>query len=146
VKRCSKCGREKALDAFAWRNKARGVRQSCCRVCQQAYGKSWYGRNGDKHRANVAKNNERYREELRAVVVAAKDVPCTDCKRRFPVYAMDFDHVSGVKLGNIAELARGHRSIGRLRSEIAKCEIVCAVCHRIRTFHRRGLIDDLLVV
>lgn len=72
--------------------------------------------------------------EVRAVVVAAKDVPCTDCGRRFPSCAMDFDHVRGKKKFNIGAF-RGHGySVETVKAEIAKCEVVCACCHRIRTF------------
>jgi hypothetical protein len=29
-------------------------------------------------------------------------------------------------------------SVATIKKEIAKCEIVCANCHRIRTFRRNG--------
>jgi hypothetical protein len=32
----------------------------------------------------------------------------------------------------------------KLRKEIAKCEVVCACCHRIRTFTLLGLTDKML--
>lgn len=38
----------------------------------------------------------------------------------------------------------GRYNIERLREEIAKCEVVCACCHRIRTFARLGLTDKML--
>jgi hypothetical protein len=44
---------------------------------------------------------------------------------------MDFDHVRGEKLFGIA--VNMNISWERLEAEIAKCEIVCANCHRIRT-------------
>jgi len=49
---------------------------------------------------------------------------------------MEFDHVFGVKRGNVSELL--HLSTDELLAEVAKCEVVCAVCHRTRTTHRRG--------
>lgn len=49
---------------------------------------------------------------------------------------MDFDHVSGEKVITIAALLR-YCSPSRLLSEIAKCELVCANCHRIRHEKRR---------
>jgi len=48
---------------------------------------------------------------------------------------MDFDHVSGEKVMNIAQLSR-LSSPASLLSEIKKCELVCANCHRIRTSSR----------
>jgi hypothetical protein len=61
-----------------------------------------------------------------------KDQPCADCGRRYPSECMDFDHVRGKKIFGIArEWNRwGWKTILR---EIAKCDVVCANCHRIRT-------------
>jgi hypothetical protein len=67
-------------------------------------------------------------------------MPCMDCGDHFPAEAMDFDHVRGVKLGNISELL--HLPGAKLATEIGKTELVCCGCHRIRTRDRRL---DLLV-
>lgn len=78
---------------------------------------------------------KRVKDEHRKIVREAKDRPCADCGGRFPWYCMDFDHVRGVKNGNVSRLAGG---IGRavLLAEMLKCEVVCANCHRKRTFER----------
>jgi len=47
---------------------------------------------------------------------------------------MDFDHVRGVKLFNVGMMTS--RSFELIDAEIAKCEIVCSNCHRIRTKQR----------
>jgi len=62
--------------------------------------------------------------------------PCMDCKISYPYYMMDFDHVRGTKHANVAELINT-LSKKRLDEEIAKCEVVCSNCHRIRTHMRR---------
>lgn len=49
---------------------------------------------------------------------------------------MDFDHVSGEKIGCLATLADARYKLEKLKEEIAKCEIVCANCHRVRTWKR----------
>ena len=50
---------------------------------------------------------------------------------------MDFDHRDGTtKVSSVTRLI--NRSIEVLLAEVAKCDIVCANCHRIRTFERRG--------
>jgi len=69
----------------------------------------------------------------------AKSVPCADCGLSFPYYVMDFDHRPGpVKCFNLANVAGQTRiSLARLEAEIAKCDVVCANCHRIRTHERR---------
>ena len=62
--------------------------------------------------------------------------PCMDCKISYPYYMMDFDHVRGTKQANVAELINT-LSKKRIDAEIAKCEIVCSNCHRIRTHMRK---------
>ena len=57
-----------------------------------------------------------------------------DCGQCFPPCAMDFDHVRGEKVGNVGGMALA--SWAKLQAEIAKCEIVCANCHRQRTNKR----------
>ena len=62
--------------------------------------------------------------------------PCIDCGINYPYYVMDFDHVRGVKQANVMELV-STLSKKKIDEEIAKCEIVCSNCHRIRTHIRR---------
>jgi hypothetical protein len=49
---------------------------------------------------------------------------------------MDFDHARGRKLFNVGNKLTSV-SLRRLRAEIAKCDIVCANCHRLRTQARK---------
>lgn len=37
TKRCPKCGETKPIDAFSWRNKAQGIRQTWCKTCSKEY-------------------------------------------------------------------------------------------------------------
>lgn len=62
--------------------------------------------------------------------------PCVDCGISYPYYVMDFDHVRGQKHANVMELV-STLSKKRIDEEIAKCEIVCSNCHRIRTHMRK---------
>ena len=48
---------------------------------------------------------------------------------------MDFDHL-GSKKQTIARLANSEASIKTIKQEIAKCELVCSNCHRLRTWQR----------
>lgn len=69
---------------------------------------------------------------------ALKAVPCMDCGGRFPPYVMDFDHRDGAaKSMEISNIIRRGWSWQKLAREIALCDIVCANCHRIRTFKRQ---------
>ncbi len=86
------------------------------------------------------KNWRRLRSEKRAKIKAYVSeykavTPCKDCGRIFHPVVMDFDHIGTDKKFNIS------RGVGTWRSiiaEMAKCELVCANCHRMRTFNRHG--------
>ena len=45
---------------------------------------------------------------------------------------LEFDHVYGEKEWNISELVRGGASEDELVREMAKCQIRCCNCHRLR--------------
>lgn len=63
-----------------------------------------------------------------------KTAPCSDCGRTRPAVAMDFDHRGG-KVADISNMWSWRRE--RVQAELAKCDLVCACCHRVRT-HERG--------
>lgn len=73
------------------------------------------------------------REEALQLVREAKKKPCADCGREYPHYVMDLDHVRGEKLFNLSAAIKGNRSRAAILAEIAKCDVVCANCHRERT-------------
>jgi hypothetical protein len=76
----------------------------------------------------------------RIYAIAAKEgKPCTDCGGIFHQAAMEFDHIPG-RGPKLFNLGQSDRSVEAVKAEIAKCDIVCANCHRIRTWNRnRGL-------
>jgi hypothetical protein len=78
---------------------------------------------------------------MRSLIRAAKDKPCADCGVRYPYYVMDFDHREGEeKLANVGYFAFSTEAA--LGEEVAKCDVVCANCHRIRTWRRRRASDE----
>ena len=84
----------------------------------------------EQHHGPVRRNRELVNE-------FKKRVPCAECQRNFPSCAMDFDHIDGVKTYNIGYLVSAGASLPILLAEIAKCELVCACCHRVRTQNRK---------
>lgn len=77
----------------------------------------------------------RMNDKRQAELNALKDRPCMDCMQRFPVVCMQFDHRPGeAKLFGIGGGRRRHAS--QVLAEIAKCDVVCANCHAIRTNKR----------
>jgi hypothetical protein len=105
----------------------------------RAYQRAHYHANKEMWR----RKRMRYEAKMRAEILAAKDRPCADCGGRWPAIIMEFDHRAGtVKLFNLGDQhARGH-GLESIRAEIAKCDVVCPTCHRLRTFRRMGLLDS----
>ena len=91
----------------------------------------WYHAN----KATVAAKKDRKRKRLREIVREAKSRPCADCGQTYPYYVMDLDHTGEDKSMIVSKLVN-FGATQRLLDEIAKCEVVCANCHRERTWRR----------
>lgn len=63
---------------------------------------------------------------------------CTDCAWAGWPRGLDWDHVRGTKVAGVAGLIANGRPWPEVLAEMAKCEVVCANCHRIRTCERRA--------
>lgn len=79
--------------------------------------------------------DKRYRERS-ALILAAKDKPCTDCRIELPPKVMQLDHVRGTKLFAITKGIHS-RSLQALIDEIAKCDVRCPNCHAMRHYLER---------
>lgn len=58
---------------------------------------------------------------------------CSQCSEN-DWRCLDFHHNKGSKSFNIGDAGRAGKSIETIQSEIAKCIILCANCHRKETF------------
>lgn len=69
-----------------------------------------------------------------------KGTPCMDCGGVFEWVSMDWDHRPGeIKLFGLASMGRrtiNQERIKKMEDEMAKCDLVCANCHRVRTRDR----------
>ncbi len=76
--------------------------------------------------------------KLQAELLAAlRNVPCADCGGRFPKAAMDFDHRDPASKRYTVSRMLLRASTEDIRTEAAKCDVVCANCHRMRTYRQR---------
>jgi len=91
-----------------------------------------WARDHPEQRREARRKWNKKNDALRSAMLnKLKAVPCADCGQRFPPECMDFDHVTGQKVTKVG-LMRRH-SVGAFLAEVAKCEVVCANCHRIRS-------------
>lgn len=138
MKICTKCKLEKVETEFNFKIKDKGIRQWVCRECHTQYLRDHYKKNP----ATYINSTKKTKKKLLEFVKEAKNLPCKDCGVKYPYYVMDFDHRdSNDKKFSISQ----HNRIGsfeKIKNEIAKCDVVCANCHRERTFGRITIKDD----
>lgn len=131
MKKCWNCGKEKPLECFSKNRVKHDGLSAHCKDCHKVMRKEHYEKNKPKILLQVYKKKVEYCAWLDSL----KTGQCVDCGRSFPSYCMDFDHIQDKEFS--VSLARTWRwARETVLKEIAKCELVCAVCHRIRTHNR----------
>jgi len=93
----------------------------------------WYQKNKDA----IRKKRSYQKQEARKWVndYKTQNSVCTDCEISFPPHILDFDHIGDKSFGISRALQQG-TGLDKIKQEIKKCEIVCANCHRQRTYDR----------
>ena len=143
MKQCKTCLETKPLDAFHKNAQGKDGTYAHCKLCRckrnNEYMKTYSKRK--IHHSN-------YRFKLRKKVDLIKiDSGCTDCGVTYPEepWLLEFDHLEEFsKEFNISQVINKSKGSSRLDDEIAKCEVVCLVCHRRRTAKRgQWTIDHL---
>ena len=136
MRRCGRCRQEKGLGEFAWRRKARGQRDNYCRPCRAAYKQEHYAANRQRYiSAARSRKIALIAERTDYIVAFLREHPCVDCGESDPV-VLEFDHLRDKKF----TISKGlqDREWQSVLDEIAKCDVVCANCHRRRTARRGG--------
>jgi hypothetical protein len=100
-----------------------------------------------RQRPQIAAGRSRYLDRKRknwreqaAMLDRCRAQACADCRRAFPPCAMDFDHRDPATKRAAVTRMIGRAGTQRILDEVAKCDIVCANCHRLRTFRRRSVV------
>jgi hypothetical protein len=124
-----------------------------------AYSRKYYQEHKDKykehnkkyHKANrekIAIRNKAWRDANKEKKLRITDwlierygnIPCMDCNKVWPWCAMDFDHrpeeIKEFGIGTKGDLKATSERTAQIEKEIAKCDLVCASCHRVRTSRR----------
>lgn len=140
MKTCSRCNLPKGPDSFNREAAKKDGLSSWCRQCVKDYrtenDASIDAVKGAYYQANKQSYRDRaadLRERTRKIILEAKDVPCEDCGVVYPSYVMDFDHRDPAQKRMSVPQAANY-GVKALLVEIAKCDVVCANCHRERTF------------
>lgn len=136
---CPGCDEERDAELdFSWKYKDHGIRNTRCRFCQSRVSKQHYKNNKqsyvDRARARESLVTEDNRRELAEYLSCH---PCVDCGEA-DIRILDFDHVKGKKISEISRMMNIGCSWFTIEAEIAKCEVRCANCHRIREGKKNG--------
>lgn len=101
---------------------------------------AWHKAYREKHKERLRSEGRLYRLDCIArkkeLVLNAKRMGCVDCGIADP-RVLDFDHVRGTKIASISKMVNRVGTAHTLIAELAKCEVRCANCHRIKTLERR---------
>ena len=96
----------------------------------------WY----QKNKTAISYRKKRLKAEAKKWVYEykLKHSVCSDCKVSYPPHVLDFDHLKDKSFGISRALHLG-TNLDKIKDEIKKCEIVCANCHRERTYERQRM-------
>ncbi len=136
TKICVRCGEPKGILQFSW--KIKGVRRhSHCRSCQSKVSKGWYKKHKRRHIKNVRKNSHKYDEQSHLFICDYLNThPCVDCGET-DIVVLEFDHQDN-KIAAVSKMLGAYASLKAIKTEVAKCEVRCANCHRRRTAKQFG--------
>lgn len=101
----------------------------------------WYQEHKEIEKKKSVQRNILYRKRNKEYVNTVKSAPCTDCKNQYHPFVMDFDHTGDNKEHIISKMVATPFSLDKIKAEIAKCELVCSNCHRMRTLKRSMSVD-----
>lgn len=136
---CSTCKIKKPMTKYYKRSRSKDGYGYKCKPCCNEYHRKWTIENPEKYK-NIARNHEK--RNIRSwLITEYKDVSCVDCEKVFPWCVMDFDHRQGEEkefsIGAFSRMSRTETNMDKVKKEIAKCDVVCANCHRVRTWITR---------
>jgi hypothetical protein len=122
-------------------------KKNWCKDCRKNYRRNWRAKYKEEHGECDSNRYNRTHAERFAQLKDArikrlyewinelKQAPCMDCKKTFHPVCMDFDHIeNGTKIKGITRMINETYSKESILAELKKCELVCANCHRLRTW------------
>jgi hypothetical protein len=131
MKFCTHCEQDKSLDEFALNRAKPDGHQAWCKSCTKEVNADLY-RNGykEKQKAHNRRNKRRYMDELLEDVGDLLAAGCIVCGETDPA-CLDFHHRDPAqKAYGVRQAVHHGWSRTRVRAEAAKCDILCANCHR----------------
>lgn len=118
MKQCIRCLKELDEALFDYRSGKPGQRHNICKPCKLA-------------------RLQEHRQQMRQLVNRWKEMKgCSSCGFKGHHFQLDLDHINSSSKKNEGN-SRAYEpswSKARIKEELAKCQILCANCHRLKTF------------
>lgn len=94
---------------------------------------SWMGETATEDDLGTTKHSPQKRIHTRRLYDFLSANPCVDCGETDPL-VLEFDHVRGEKFKEVGRMTQ--YSWDKIVTEVAKCEVRCGNCHKIKTAER----------
>jgi hypothetical protein len=108
--------------------------QAWCKTCRREYDRDYHRRTRP---IRLAQKKRYWADVIEWYRGLKTNKPCVDCGGIFHYAAMEWDHRPGTdKVAEVSTVVAKTRSKRRVLEEIAKCDLVCANCHAVRTHNR----------
>lgn len=130
---CRRCKLKLRISNFNW--KIKSVRRaSYCKSCSREYIRDHYKRNRKYYLLKARRRNSAIRQRAREYIGSYLSThSCVDCGET-DILVLEFDHKrKGRKSENVSNTIRRTGSLEQLISEVSKCDVRCANCHRRKT-------------
>ena len=121
------------MDSFPAKKKSKDGHAPWCRECFKTNWEKRYYENHEHFRDSHNQSRSRIREQnARKVFEYLNQNPCVSCGETDPI-VLEFDHRDlNKKSESISNLIL-NASWERIETEMKKCDVLCANCHRRRT-------------
>ncbi len=141
---CTSCNEEQPLTEFA---KKTGVRlNTWCKTCNKIYQREHYQKNKQLYKDKAKAYSREYRKNTYKFLMEYAKDGCVLCSEK-EFCCLEFDHLDrSTKTFSIFEMISNGFSLEKIKTELTKCQILCANCHRKRTaqqfdWYKFGAVD-----
>lgn len=138
---CAKCLNVKPEIEFSIKS---GKITNQCLACKREYNRAIYAKKSPEAKKDRAVQMKLRYQELRKKLWDYKCTQlCARCGESDPV-VLEFDHLDQAnKDSEICNMVKNGRSWDSILKEIAKCQVLCANCHRRKTHKQLGWYNQI---
>lgn len=89
-------------------------------------------------KTNISKTmRQRYMSDQEALQAYKERMGCLDCGKDYPHFVLEFDHRPEFKKFGVVSRILKKYGADKAWEEVAKCDVVCSNCHKLRTHSRQ---------